>query len=177
MYTLEYTHRVLQVVYLCSEGELRELPARPVSNVRSPYLDDQLKRLLLIKRLLIGLQCTAYIHDEMLLLEGEYHWVLFQHCVHFFDMFIFNALCFLSIKIHSVWVKVTHVSAETRKQVSISAYFFKIKPFFWDNFIQKIFLSIVKINYFRSDLTDVSAKTKPLVCIGFTQYRPLSEIE
>ena len=39
----------------------------------------------------------------------------------------------------------------------------KIKHFL-DTLIQKLFLQIMKMNKFRGDLTDISAKTKPLLC-------------
>ena len=63
-----------------------------------------------------------------------------------------------------------------KQALLLSASFFKIKlNIFLDTLIQKIFFQIIKINNFRDDLTDISAKKEALLA-AYAQETPPSEL-
>ena len=64
---------------------------------------------------------------------------------------------------HSINSKVPKTATWTLFLARSSASIFKIKiSFFWDTLILKRFFKIIKMNIFRGDLTDISAKAEVL---------------
>lgn len=60
-----------QAVFSYAGRLLGLLPSQVPSDTHQPYLEVQLQRLELVKRLLLSLQIAAYLQDEMLMQEGR----------------------------------------------------------------------------------------------------------